>query len=48
MNTILPTILFTAAADAVAPSTSKHHIAANDAVKIDGGELILAISAAQN
>ncbi len=48
MNAILPTILFTAAADAVAPSTSKHHIAGNDAVKIDGGELILTIFIAQN
>ena len=48
MNTLLSSNLFTVATDAVAPSTSKHHIAGNDAVKIDGGELILTIFAAQN
>ncbi len=48
MNPLLPPILFTAPTDAVAPSTSKHHIAGNDAVKIDGGELIPTIFTAQN
>ncbi len=48
MNQLLPSILFTAPADAVAPSTSKHHIAGNDAVKVDGGELIPTIFTAQN
>ncbi|WP_175506993.1 hypothetical protein [Bosea sp. CRIB-10] len=48
MTTLPSSNLFTVPTDAVAPSTSKHHIAGNDAVKIDGGELILAISAAQN
>lgn len=48
MNQLLPSILFTAAADTVAPSTSKHHIAGNDAVKVDGGELIPTVFIARN
>ncbi|MFC5421394.1 hypothetical protein ACFPOB_17695 [Bosea eneae] len=48
MNTLPSSNLFTVATEAVAPSTSKHHIAGKDAVKIDGGELILATPAAQN
>jgi hypothetical protein len=48
MNALLPPILFMVPIDAVAPSTSKHHIGENDAVKADGGELIPTIFTAQN